>query len=77
MGGAGGCIWLELEGERGEARWPPGFVLQADRASITDAKGATVARVGDALHGVILGPKSISPSRACAMPIAFEVYQID
>lgn len=77
LGGDSRCLWLDLDGTRGEVRWPPGFTGVGDPLAIHDPGGIEVARPGDSLSGVILGPREAAPSEHCGLDVWFDVYMSD
>jgi hypothetical protein len=71
---AGNCIWMDIDGQRAAILWPPNYTAAfAPAAVISDEKGQPVARAGEELTTVILGPTQ-SDKDDCGLTAAVQVY---
>lgn len=70
----GECIWMQIDGQRAAVLWPPHFTARfSPSAAILNESGEQVAKDGDELTTVILGPKS-KDKDACGLVNVVELY---
>ena len=73
-GREGDCLWIELGGTRSAVLWPPGYSASFDPIMLFDAGGRSVARGGDLISAVMLGPDPLPTPDACGLITTIEFY---
>ena len=74
LGDTGGCIWLDIDGQRVEPLWPFGYAATLDPLIVYDAGGREVARGGPTLTTPMLGPDSHLLPNGCGLSSSIRLY---
>jgi hypothetical protein len=74
LGGAGECIWIDIDRVRASALWPRGFTASAGPIVVYDADGGAIARDGEVLTAVMLGPTRLDGPDECGLTDVIDVF---
>jgi len=74
LGATDWCTWVLVDGQRALALWPSGFTAVIDPLVIYGPNGGEVAREGETISVVMVGPERLDGATECGLQSKVELY---